>query len=109
MRNECSRVFFYMLALFKVPDFGGAAFLPPPLFMAMMSDLARGSPAGEIPGFAPDMMPPNRGPGKVESDRHRLYRLLYSLIIDLGFMMFVDDNQMMGGPAGFPSRPAQRF
>ncbi|CAF1323129.1 unnamed protein product [Adineta ricciae] len=74
----------------RVPDFGGAAFLPPPLFMAMMSDLARGGPAGEIPGFTPDMMSPNRGP-------------------DLGFMMFVDNNQMMGGPAGFPSRPPQRF
>lgn len=77
--------------------------------MAMMSDLTRGGPAGEIPGFAPNMAPPNLGPGKVESDIHKSYHLLDSSIVDLGFMMFVDDNQMMGGPAGFPSRPAQRF
>jgi hypothetical protein len=26
-----------------------------------------------------------------------------------GFMMFVDDNQMMGGVPGYPPRPGSRF
>ncbi|CAF0836666.1 unnamed protein product [Adineta steineri] len=78
------------------PDFGGAAFMPPPLFMAMMSDLARGGAGGDMPGFPHNMSSSSRGPGGAPVGVE-------------GFMMFVDDNQMMGGTSGFPPRPGPRF
>ena len=37
--------------------------MPPPLFMAMMSDLTRGGPGGDLSGFSSNMPPPSRGPG----------------------------------------------
>ncbi|CAF1176267.1 unnamed protein product [Rotaria sp. Silwood1] len=74
----------------------GAAFLPPPIIMAMMSDLARGGMAGEIPVFPPNMPPPPHGPGGMPAGLE-------------GFMMFVDDEPMMDLPPGFPLRPEPRF
>lgn len=56
-----------------IPPPGAGLFPPPQLLMAMMRDLASG-------GLAPDMPLPSNGPG--------------------GFMMFVDENQLLNGGAG---------
>ncbi|CAF1636252.1 unnamed protein product, partial [Adineta ricciae] len=66
---------------------GGAAFIPPELLMSMMSDLARGGVAGDMPDFSANAPP--RGPGGAPVGVG-------------GFMMFADDSQMMGGQ---PPRP----
>ena len=49
----------------------GAAFIPPQLLMAMMSDLVRGGQGGEMPGFPPSGPPPPHGPIGVEGRRSK--------------------------------------
>ncbi|CAF4040420.1 unnamed protein product [Rotaria sordida] len=74
----------------------GAAFIPPPIFMAMMTDFARGGMGGEIPVFSPNMPPSAQGPGGIPTGLE-------------GFMMFVEDEPIIGVPPGYPLRPEPRF